>query len=407
MRQIPRGRSRKTPALPALFLVAGLLSQIAPLAQELQHGSGNERPAHLVAVFPVENLTGGAIPADDFGAELSARLADSGVTVVDAGDLDAFLARQRIRWTGGVTAAAAQALASELGVTDILITSVDQFQDGPPRIGFTLRLARVEAGEIVLPWAKSVTKSGDDAPGLLGLGYVDDLAVLTDTALQEACGALTEFLSGGEAGETAAEPPARRFRPRVFHAVLPRPLARSRVAVLPFVNDSPRRLAGDVLADRLVAELVAAGVRVVEPGEIRKVLIEARLIQRDGLDYAQAQLLRDLLATDLVVTGRVFQLVDSLDAQALPLVEFSTTALETRGPRVAWVSFSSSRGEPRFRFFGLGTVRSASRLADELVRGLVAVAAGAEPRPSDAPPEPGASSPSRMMSGRSRAVEQD
>ena len=66
--------------------------------------------------------------------------------------------------------------------------------------------------------------------------------------------------------------------------------------------------------------------------EVRRVLLETRLIQEGGLTYAQAELLRGLLDVDLVVTGTVFDYADAATGGAAPLTGFTTTGIDASLP---------------------------------------------------------------------------
>lgn len=327
-----------------------------------------------MAILPIDNMTGRAIPSDDLAAGIAERLSARGIALLEPEALDAVLASGRVRWVGGVSADTARALWARHRANAALVTSVEMFEDGsPPRIGLTARLVGTgEDGARVL-WATSLAVAGEERPGLLGLGLIDDPVVLINQALDGLADELAAFVATG-AIPRAERGSQRRFRPRAVHVSpeAPRwgeePL---RVAVLPFSNDSPRRQAGEVLSYRLIAALVGVpGVTVVEPGEVRRVLLETRLIQEGGLTYAQAELLRGLLDVDLVLTGTVFDYSDPGTADEAPMVGFTTTVIDARRRQVASVSFSHGTGRDGVRFFDLGEIRTADRLADELLRGV-------------------------------------
>jgi hypothetical protein len=223
-------------------------------------------------------------------------------------------------------------------------------------------------------WATGFALAGEERPGLLALKYVGDPAVLTEMALDRLADELGTFIMTGEIPqiERGAQ---RRFRPRAVHVAPEAPRWGQepfRIAVLPFSNDSTRRQAGEILAYRLIAALVGVPqVTIVEPGEVRRVLLETRLIQEGGLTYAQAELLRGLLEVDLVVTGTVFDYSDPGLFDEPPMVGFTTTVIDARRRQVASVTFSHATGRDGVHFFNLGEIRTADRLADELVRGVV------------------------------------
>jgi hypothetical protein len=328
-----------------------------------------------MAIFPIDNLAARAIPADELRAGIAERLAGSGIALLDPGPLSAILAERRVRWVGGVTGDTGRALWSEQRTNLVLVTSVDMYDDAsPPHLGLSARLVGTGPEGVQVLWAASFALAGEERPGLLGLGFVDDPAVLTGRALDRLADGVSAYLRTG-AIPRIERGSQRRFRPRAFHAAPEAPRWGAeplRIAVLPFSNDSTRRQAGEIIAYRYVSALVGIpGITVVEPGEIRRVLLETRLIQEGGLSYAQAELLRSLLDADLVVTGTVFDYADPGASDSSPMVGFTTTVIDARRRQVASVAFSYATGLDRVFFFDVGEIRTADQLADQLVRGVV------------------------------------
>ena len=372
-------RPRRTAVWGALACAALLC-----LALRTASATGAEdtaAPQVRIAVFPIENLTGAPAPVKELRAEVMAGLSSRGVQMVDEEALQRFFAKHRVRWAGGIDGDLGRALVEETGASHALVTIFDVYGEGePPRFGFTMRLVSTETEQVRVAWAAGPALAGNERPGVLDLGLVRDVSVLALRAVDEACGELQTYLAGSGSSPSRAAPRAqRRFRPRVFHAAPEASLAERanlRIAVMPFANESPRSRAGEILAHRFVGALARAGfTNVAEPGDVRRVLIETRLIQKDGLAYAQAELLRDLLDVDLVLTGAVFRLVEPVDYEGYPVVDFTLTAIDTRRRQVGWVAFSRATGRTGVRFFGLKGIRTAGRLSDELIRGVIREAA--------------------------------
>jgi hypothetical protein len=145
-----------------------------------------------------------------------------------------------------------------------------------------------------------------------------------------------------------------------------------RIAVLPFSNESTAARAGDILTLQIVRGLAESrGVDVVEPGIVREVLLNARLIQEEGLSIPQAELLRALLEVDVVLFGEVTEYVEAEGGGREPEVDFLVRAVDTARRQVIWSSTSHGRGDDGVFFFGLGSVPTAHRLASEMARALV------------------------------------
>jgi hypothetical protein len=329
-----------------------------------------------LAVLPFDNLSGGPAPIDALRDELSGMLAERGVTLLDPAALRSVLAERRVRWVGGVDSGTARALWQGHQVNAVLVTHLDLIgsEDGPPRIGLVARLVGTGADGARVLWATSFDLAGEERPGLLDLGLVHDPVVLTSRALERLSSELVAYLQSGEPPRMKRST-QRRFRPRAFHAapdVAALGAEPLRIAVLPFSNDSARRQAGEIIGYRTLAALAAIpGLTLVEPGEVRRVLLETRLIQEGGLTYSQAELLRSLLDVDLVVTGTVFDFSDPGTLDSAPIAGFTTTGIDARRRQVAWVAFSYATGLDRVYFFESGNIRTADRVADELIRGVL------------------------------------
>jgi hypothetical protein len=340
-----------------------------------------------IAVLPVENLSGIEAPLDPVQAALRIALQDRGFELLSDEPLAEFMRRQRLRYVGGLSAEMGEALRTETGATSVLITSIDLYQQAdPPRFALTARLVTA-GGEPRIVWMDSAAASGDEKPGVLALGVIDDVMVLENrivgrlgdslasTLSQEATQAPTEDLSSGP----------RRFRPRTLYRagpadlLAPLPAAsphtspdRVRIAVLPFANDSTTRNAGDLLTLQMVRHArTAPGVEVIEPGVVREALLRAHLIQEEGLSLPQADLVRLLLEADQVLFGEVTVYVEAWAGSPEPEVDFSARALSTRTRQVACAAISHGRGDDGAWFFGLRRVPTAHELASLLTRGFV------------------------------------
>ena len=105
-----------------------------------------------------------------------------------------------------------------------------------------------------------------------------------------------------------------KFQPKRFYRSPEFDFGKSRVltvAVIPFLNDSTRKNAGEVMALHFVNRLAEIeNIRVIEPGEVRQELLRHRIIMQDGLSVAQADLLFTMLEADLFVTGEVAEYQD-------------------------------------------------------------------------------------------------
>lgn len=353
------------PRLPRSLVIAAAFV-VASAAVGVDPAWTNERISN-VAVFPVENLSGRGIPADEIRQILVERLASQGVTVLADEALDDFMKRHRVRYAAGVDAATAASLRQETGVEGVLIASVALSSDVvPPKISLTVRLVST-SGLPVVAWADDAGLSGDDAPGLLALGLVDDYAVLLARALDGLADSLLAHLTTGQA--RAGPKPASKFRPKVAYRNLALEPGRTySVAVLPFFNLSGRRNAGEMLAGLFMRHLVAFdGFRVVDTGEVRQQLLRARVIMDGGISLSDAEAVAAVLDVDFVLAGRVLAYQDYDGPEGQTRADFSTTLIERRSGRVVWSSHSYNDGLDGVRFFGRGRSATAHRMATQMV----------------------------------------
>ena len=339
--------------------------------------SARERPVK-VAVFPVQNLSGVNVPGDEIRQVLFDRLAAEGIGVIDNAALEAFLARHRVRYTAGIDAATAEALRKETGVDGAVIASVDLLSGlAPPKVALTVRLVSIAAAPVVV-WADDVAMAGDEAPGLLALHLVDDLQVLLTRALDRVTGSLVAYLKTGDAAPARAA--ASKFRPKSsYRRVAIEPGRTYSVAVVPFVNGSERRNAGEILALLFTRHLSSfPEFQVVEPGATRRQLLDARIIMDGGLSLSDADTVAGLVEADFVLGGRVLRYADYEGAEGGTGVEFSAVLLDRRTRRVVWSSASYNDGNDGVRFFQRGRSRTAHTMATQMARLTAELIAGRE-----------------------------
>ena len=118
-----------------------------------------------------------------------------------------------------------------------------------------------------------------------------------------------------------------------------------------------------------VREMVKVdNIEVIEPGVVRKELLDLRIIMEDGVSLAQADVVLDAVNADLLLTGNVMDYQDYKGADCDPVVDFSVAVIERKGREVRWTSKSCNRGTDGVWFFDLGRERTASAMASEMAR---------------------------------------
>jgi hypothetical protein len=326
-------------------------------------------PRLRVLVLPPENLMVGPLPSRDVTERLAQMVALAGADVIGGERLDEYLAKYRIRYTGGVDAAASKAAREDLGADAILTSSFILWSGSAPVASFVARLVRTSDVPAVL-WMDGYARTGDDAPGLFALEVIGDPAVLRAEALSQVGASLQAYLATGVH-------PARCtgggwWRPRLAYRARPDERATATVAVLPFVNTTLRRGAGEVVALEIAREFANAdGFRLVEPGIVRDELLRRRIVMEDGVSLDQARVVSATLDADLVVAGYVF---DFDDSGSNPSTNFTAMVIDRKTGRVVWESVSHNKGDDSETIFGLRKVSTAPlltcRMAREMIDGM-------------------------------------
>lgn len=329
-----------------------------------------------IAVFPVENLSGGDAPLEPVRQALIARLTAGGVRVLDDAALEGFIARHRVRYAAGIDAETAAVLRQETNVEAALFASVELATEAaPPKFALTARLVSVAATPVLL-WAGDAGTAGDDAPGVLELGIVNDWATLQSRALNKIADSLLAYMTAGTV-QTHLKA-ASKFRPRTVYRGLSLDKGRQySVGVLPFVNYSDRRNAGEIVALLFMRHLSACPqFRVVERGVVRRELLDARIIMNAGISISDAETVAALVDADYVLGGRVLRYDDYQGPSGRAKVEFSAVLIDRKTRKVVWSSDSYNDGAEGTGLFERGTTRTAHAMATQMVRITTAMIAG-------------------------------
>jgi TolB-like protein len=321
-----------------------------------------------VALFPAENFSGVPVPLRGVDGQIARAMATAGLEVVTGDLVERFLERHRLRYTGGIDGASAAAAHEELGVDGVLLTTIEAYEQDPvPRLAITMRLVQANQAAKVI-WIDGIARTGDDSPGLLGLGLVSRYADLERRELSRLAGSLVATLTR-RAPTSVPCPPDGRFEPRVAFRS-PR-FDRSRsysVAVLPFVNETPRRRSGDLVALELARQFAAVPrLSVIEPGVVRERLLHNRVVMEGGISVDTARLVLDELNADLVLAGYVRQFSEGSD----PSVDITLLVLERERGAIMWESTSHATGSQGVWFFDRGRVSTASALLCRMARNAV------------------------------------
>ena len=325
-----------------------------------------------LVLLPVVNLSGTSIPLREVQEAVERSLRARGIPLVDGALVEQFLARHRLRYTGGVDREEARAAGEELGAKGLLVTTVELYQPGnPPKAGISMRL--VSADETAqVRWIDAAARAGDDSPGLFELGVVHEYVALQEDVLARLSASLALSLAG-KGPHAVSCPGGGRFEPKELFRSPRLDAAQTRsVAVLPFANETARRNAGDLLALQFVRQLEASGrFRAVEPGVLRDELLRFRVVSEGGISLDNARVILELVQADLVVAGIVREYEDPAGAGAAPRLQFTVLLLDRANNEVLWESTSYSQGDDGVFFFDAGLIGTTPDLACHMVRSAV------------------------------------
>ena len=324
----------------------------------------------LIAVLPMENLSGTAAPLREIRGAIIEGLNARGIHVLQDDALESFMARHRIRYTGGIDRITAKEFKDEIDCQAVLISSLELYNEtNPPKIALTMRL--VSTGDnLVILWIDDVGLAGDDSPGLLDLGLIKDLKTLQKKALNRLLDSLRESLSGRK--ENKGLSVKRKFLPKIsYRSPVIEGKRKYTVAVVPFFNRSERKYGAEIMSLHFVRHLKEfEDFEVIEPGIVRQQFLTLRIIMDQGVSLADAEAIFAVLNVDLVVTGQVLDYQDYQGSFGKPKVDFTAEVIERKSREVVWSSTSYNTGDDGVFFFDWGRINTASAMASQMVRSI-------------------------------------
>jgi TolB-like protein len=334
-----------------------------------RNGSPQSGTNPKIAVFPIENLSGTAAPLREIRQIFVEGLKKQGIAVLEDDPFEKFMAKHRIRYTGGLDEDTARSFKEEVGTEGVLIISLEFYSEtNPPKMSLLSRLVSTADLPAIL-WMDGVSLAGDDSPGILGVGLIEDPGALREKALKSVLGSLVRYLSTGTERKEV-DGAKKKFKPKIAYRSSAFDLNRKyRVAVAPFFNRSERKYAGEILVLHFIRQLKGfENFEVIEPGMVRQELLNSRIIMQDGISLADADALFAGLNADLLVSGRVMDYQDYQGAWGKPKVDFSSMVIERKSREVIWSSDSHNEGDDGVFFFDRGRVNTAHAMASQMVQ---------------------------------------
>lgn len=321
-----------------------------------------------IAVLPVANFSNGPAPLKEINREWIRRLKEKGLHLIDAQVTERVITDHRIRYTSGLNPDTALTFKTQAKADAVLVAMLERYNEGPPpSIALNARLISTARQPRIL-WIDSIGMAGNDAPGLLDLGLIEDPALLMRRALSRLSGSLGDSMAGNNRPASQKQA-SSRFRPQMaFHTMSIDPGRTYRVAVVPFFNLSERQRAGDFVALMFAGALNGfKNFTIIEPGTLRQQLLDLRIIMPSGISLANADLVFDRLDADLILNGEVLDYQDTQTAGGSPRVDFSAQFIERKSREVVWTVKSQNTGDDGVLIFGMGKANTAHELARRMV----------------------------------------
>jgi TolB-like protein len=265
------------------------------------NGYSIEQPLVLksIAILPFENLTRVPVAPTIVMDYVKKELKGKGWVLITRDEIvEKFLAKRRIRYTGAITRLTVREMGKVLGVDAVMVGSVNQYSSVGKKIvvGMSCRLVSTIDGSLI--WADNLTYTGNDFVGLLGLGTVRSLEVLSSMVVKDLVKGIADrffirdtALSPFEIERVLTYPTIGRAGERID----------LRVMVLPIV-DAPKQVRAVLAGSEIVLEKVS-------DTEYKGVMVAPK---------NEGTYLLDIIATDSMMVPFSFEAVGKVVVDSTP-----------------------------------------------------------------------------------------
>ncbi len=316
-------------------------SYAATSPAEKNHGAGK------IAFFPFENLSENKNALDKILPVLKGQLEKRGIEIADDGSVDAFLLRERFRFSGYISKDLAVKLGKELQVSAVVLGAVTSFSEKDnPEAGLSLRLVSTADGSLL--WANNASATGDDFTGILGLGRIGTLDKLVPVVIKRLLASFN------------MNPPRKEVE------------STYKIAVMPFQNRSKAKNAGAAITYMFIGELFKDRRYIpFEYGDIRKAIVEKRIREKGELDYKNMDFLSGDLDADGFLVGTVEVFSEKNDASSPPEVALNIRLIDARKKRILWYDSYHLNGDDDIFILDFGKLRSVDEVARKVISKLI------------------------------------
>lgn len=143
-----------------------------------------------------------------------------------------------------------------------------------------------------------------------------------------------------------------------------------KVGVIPFINESGRQGAGEIVTSIFTTVIFKSGVfQVEEGGNIEHFLNRLKLKSLNLISKDQLKKMRERLGLDAVFMGTVEEFSGGDQGQRLstPVVSIRAKLIDLRSGQVVWMTRHRRKGDDYIKMFDIGRVRSVSTLTKQVL----------------------------------------
>ena len=144
--------------------------------------------------------------------------------------------------------------------------------------------------------------------------------------------------------------------------------------MLPFVNESGKRGAGEIVANIFISVIFKSGIfDVEERGNIERFLLNEKVKNVNAMDIEQIKRLGERLNIDAIFVGTVeeFSGSDKGDRSTTPMVGIRVRLIDIKTGKIVWMVRHKRRGEDYVTVFNFGRIRSISALTKKVVSEVI------------------------------------
>ncbi|MEW5807352.1 MAG: hypothetical protein AB1756_08415 [Acidobacteriota bacterium] len=330
-----------------------------------------------IAFFPFTNLSEERSAGEKIVPLVKKALEEKGFQIIDDSSVEEFLRNRRIRYTDSLTVADAMDLLENLGAKYIMTGTIFSYSNKAiPRIGLSVRL--IDSLSCSVKWCAAFSMTGEDEPGFLNLSKAKTQDELVRRAVKDLFSSLTvrkedHFLiferrgAGGRNRILAPNP--HFFRKRGSGA-----RKYNCLAILPFSNLSNERNAARIVYEYFFVNLHAySRVKIVDPAEVRRILIKGKVRNAYQLDRDALDLIRSELGVQGIIMGTVYAFEEGINGSSgsEPEVELSARLIDAVTGEVIWTARHRREGSDSISAYEMGRVRDIGTLTSDTVTSMI------------------------------------